>query len=245
MLAWHDQLQHQCSNKPLDPPATKSTSQEPDPEVLFNCLTIQDWRQLAAFEMPSIGSPDQIGGGFRREIDVSVGALPRRVDQASIAVAALLMFTLLYFGAFLREATHSNRFPADATLFGAFSRTRPANLLMLLALLVPPSSSLAIAITSKSWILYVEFALVTLATGWIFVGFKQRAYFGDSIAFLGSKLRLKWRRRTTQSSAKSSPQNSIDTPPQISPPSPDTNAASRVSQPERLESTNPTQPVSS
>lgn len=140
--------------------------------------------------MPSTGSPDQIGGGIRREIDVSVGALPRRVDQASFAVAALLIFTLLYFGAFLREATHSERFPADATLFGAFFRACPANLLMLFAQFFPSLSSLAVAIASKSWLLYVEFVLVGIATVWILVGFQQRAYFTGSAKLIRTKLKL-------------------------------------------------------
>src|ERR1700690_882488 len=138
MLAWHDELQNYCPSKAIDLPAKQGYSAEPDPNVLSDCLTLQDWRELAALEMPSMGSPDQIGGEFQRQVDVSVGALPRRVDEASFAVAALLIFTLLYFGAFLREAARSESFPADGTLFGAFSRTPLANLLMLLAIFVPP-----------------------------------------------------------------------------------------------------------
>jgi hypothetical protein len=205
MLAWRNELQYQCSSKPFDLPTKQSTTPEPNPDMLFDCLTIGDWRQLAAYEMPSTGTPDQIGGEIRRDIDVSVGALPRRVDQASFAVAALLVFTLLYFGAFLREATHSERFPADATLFGAFFRTRPANLLMLLAQLIPPLSSLAVAIVSKSWLLYVEFVLVGLATAWIFVGFQQKSYFTSSATLIREKLKLRPSQKSKPESPNSDP----------------------------------------
>lgn len=106
-----------------------------------------------------------------------------------------MVFTLLYFEAFLREAAQSERFPADATLFGAFSRTHLTNLIMLLALFVPPLSSLAIAIASKIWVLYVEFVLVAFATGWVFVGFQRGSYFNRSPAFIRTKLDLRWKRK--------------------------------------------------
>jgi len=203
ILAWHDQLQEHCLVKSIDLQPTHSSTTEPDPEVLFDCLSIRDWRELAAYEMPSAGSAEQneIGSGIGKDVDVSIGALPRRVDQASFAVAGLLVFTLLYFGAFLREAAHSDCFPAAGTLFGAFSRTPSTNLMMFAALLFPPIASLAVAIASASWVLYVESALVALATGWIFIGFQKKSYFTNSAAWIRAKLRLPWKHIPKQDSA--------------------------------------------
>jgi hypothetical protein len=192
MLVWQEMLHNHCSSKPIDLPAKKGAPSQPDPTVVADCLSIQDWRELAAFEVPSTGSPDQIGGQFRRDVDVSVGGLPRRVDEASFVVAALLIFTLLYFGAFLREATHSENFPARATLFGAFARTPTANILMLGAALVPCSFCLTVAVVSKNWILYTEAVLVGLATGWVFAGFHKKHYFNISFLALKASLTPHW-----------------------------------------------------
>jgi hypothetical protein len=184
MLAWHDQLQSRCPLKAIDLPARGSSPSEPDPQLLFDCLSIRDWRELAAYEMPSTGSPDQnqIGGGIQKEVDVAIGNLPHRGDLASFVAAAALVLTLFYFGAFLREATRSAHFPAAGTLFGAFSRAPSASLLMLFALVFPLLSSLAVAIVSKSWILYPELLFVGLAIYWVFLGFQKESYFSSALA---------------------------------------------------------------
>jgi hypothetical protein len=189
MLAWNDQLQLRCSVKPIDLPATEGSPSDPDPEVLFDCLTIRDWRQLAAYEMPSAGSAEQnqIGDGIGKAVDITVGALPHRGDLASVVAAAMLILTLLYFGAFLREAVYSVHFPAAATLFSAFSRTPSANLAMLLALFFPLLSSVTLAIVSKSWLLYVEGVLISLITIWAFVGFQQKEYFRAALTLLRAR----------------------------------------------------------
>jgi hypothetical protein len=179
MLAWNDQLQGRCPIKPIDLPAREGSPSEPDPEVMFDCLTIRDWTQLAAYEMPSAGSAEQnqIGDGIGKPVDINVGSLPRRGDLASYVAGAMLIFTLLYFGAFLREAIHSTHFPAEATLFSTFSRTPFANLAMLLALIFPLLSTVTLAIVSKRWFLYLEAVLLGLITIWAFLGFQQKSYF--------------------------------------------------------------------
>jgi hypothetical protein len=186
MLVWNDQLQQRCSTKSIDLPAKEGSPSEPDPDVVFDCLSIRDLRELAKYEMPSTGSADenQIGDGIGKAVDIGVGALPHRGDLASFVAGATLIVTLLYFGAFLREAVHSEHFPAAATLFSAFSRTPSANLAMLLALLFPLLSSITLAILSKSWLLYVEGVLIGLVTIWAFVGFQQKSYFRAALTLL-------------------------------------------------------------
>jgi hypothetical protein len=189
MLAWNDQLQLRCAMKSIDLPATEGSPSEPDPAVLFDCLSIRDWRELAAYEMPSAGSAEhnQIGDGIGKAVDIGVGALPHRGDLASFVAEAMLILTLLYFGAFVREAVHSVHFPAAATLFSAFSRTPSAKLAMLLALFFPLLSSAALAIVSKSWLLCVEGVLIGLITIWTFVGFQQKSYFREALTLLRAR----------------------------------------------------------
>lgn len=191
MLAWHDQREHRCPTKSLDAPAqTGSSALGPDPEVLANCLSIQDWKELAAYEMPSVGSPDQIGGSIRRDIEIGVGALPHRVDEASYAGEALLIVTLLYFGAFFREGASTTNFPAAGTLFSAFSRTRLANGVFLGAIFLPPLSSLALAIISRDILLIGGCALICLSIWWVFAGFQADSYFSETIQFAWSRVRI-------------------------------------------------------
>jgi hypothetical protein len=189
MLVWNDQLQQRCSTKSIDLPAKEGSPSEPDPDVLFDCLSIRDWRELAKYEMPSTGSAEQnqIGDGIGKAVDIGVGALPHRGDLASFVAAAMLIVTLLYFGAFLREAVHSVHFPATATLFSAFSRTPSANLAMFLALCFPFLSSAILAVVSKSWLLYVEDVLIGLVTIWTLVGFQQKSYFRAALTLLRTR----------------------------------------------------------
>lgn len=182
MLVWQDELQHRCPVKPIDLPATNGS--RPDPNVLADCLTIQDWKKLAAYEMPSAGTADenQIGEGIGKAVDISIGALPHRGDLASFIAAAALVVTLLYFGAFLREAVHSEHFPAAATLFSAFSRTPWANRAIFLLLFFPLLSAVTLAIVSKSWLLYCESAVIGIITFWILVGFHEKSYFKTALS---------------------------------------------------------------
>jgi hypothetical protein len=191
MLAWRDELDHRCPMRSIDLTPTKGSFPEPHPDVLFNCLTLRDWRQLAAYEMPSTGSAEQnqIGSRIGTPVDLAIGALPHRGDLASFVAGASLVIVLLYFGAYLREATHSKRFPAPATLFAAFSRTPFANLAFLLALVFPLMSCIALAVIACNWLLYIEGTLILLATCWILLGFQQRSYFSVAFSVFQPKLK--------------------------------------------------------
>lgn len=191
MLAWQDELDHRCPMRAIDRTPARGSLSEPNPNVLFDCLTLRDWQQLAAYKMPSAGSAEQnqIGGTIGRPVDLAIGALPHRGDLASFVAGASLVIALLYFGAFLREATHSKRFPAPATLFSAFSRTPFANFAFLLLLIFPLMSCIALAVVARSWLLYIEGTLVLLLTGWIFLGFQQRSYFSAALGVFHPKLR--------------------------------------------------------
>jgi hypothetical protein len=102
----------------------KGFPQTADGDEILKGLTIQDVRELAAYEMPKTEEPVRLTGPSGKEIDVSLGAFPRNVRSAIIFTLALLLFTVVYFRAFLGEAVSSPSFPVSGTLFGAFSRTR-------------------------------------------------------------------------------------------------------------------------
>jgi hypothetical protein len=150
---------------------------EIDHDALLNCLTLNDVRELATYEPPIVENPDQIGRGIQRPIDVGLDALPKGIVPASIVAEVLLVFALLYFGVFVREATTSDAFPVSGTLFSAFSRSRFTLSVMLILLCTPVVSCSAIAIASGRWFLYAGICLVASATWFIFSEFHRRSYF--------------------------------------------------------------------
>jgi hypothetical protein len=180
-LIYQNVIHSNCATKEIEKPYKKPIKgnfvPEIDPDVLVNCLYLSDVRELATYEQPIMENPDQIGRGVQRPIDVGVGALPRQIEPASTVAEALLLFALFYFGAFVREATNSDRFPAPGTLFGAFSRSPFTLIVMLIVLCVPIASSFFLAIASGRWLLYLGSGLVALATGFVFVEFHRRSYF--------------------------------------------------------------------
>jgi hypothetical protein len=147
-----------------------------DTTLMLDCLTLHDVRDLARLEQPPITNPDQIGGNLTREVEIAPGTLPHNIYTASIVLQALLLFVIVYFGSFTREATLSKKFPAQATLFSAFSRSWWTLLAMLLALLTPFAAALTVAIVSGRPLLWVESALILLAVVWIFLLLQQKSY---------------------------------------------------------------------
>jgi hypothetical protein len=81
-------------------------------ELLLDCLTLHDIRELADFELPTIPDTTKFGVRGEREVDVSPGSLPRDLYLASLFAQAFMIFVLVYFNAFAREAVSSANFPA-------------------------------------------------------------------------------------------------------------------------------------
>lgn len=146
-------------------------------ETMLNCLTFQDVRNLAEFELPTLSNPTQLGGRIGTQIDLSPGALPRDPYMATIVVQILLFFALVHFGAYAREAVSSPAFPARATLFGAFSKPPLILFVFLLALWSPPLASLAMAAMSRRWVLWVCSTLIFSAVLSIHHVLQSKLYF--------------------------------------------------------------------
>jgi hypothetical protein len=146
---------------------------------LLQCLTISDVRRLAQFELPAIANPTEDVWPTSREIELSPGALPRNPYLASLAVNALLLFVLIYFGSFVREAASSPDFPVPGTLFSAFAKSRLSVLALSIALLSPAIASIAVAVVARMWTLGFCSAGVTLAVLFASFPLARKSYFMD------------------------------------------------------------------
>jgi hypothetical protein len=169
-----------CATKEIEVPHKEKTSDEFVPELetddLLGCTYLRDLRDLAKFEQPIMTNPDQIGGHVGRDIDIAPGALPREPYIASLVSELLLFFVLIYFGAFAREATLSERFPVQGTLFGAFSRSRWTLIVMFLALCTPFFASLVVAIESKRLWLWVGTVLILMTVCSVIITLNRKSY---------------------------------------------------------------------
>jgi hypothetical protein len=146
---------------------------------LLQCLTISDVRRLAQFELPTIVNPTEGVWPTSREIQISPGGLPRDPYLATLAANTLLLFVLIYFGSFVREAASSQDFPVQGTLFSAFAKSRLGLFALFLALWSPAIASIAVAVVARMWTLGFSSAAVTLAV--LFAGFPlvRNSYFGE------------------------------------------------------------------
>jgi hypothetical protein len=157
-----------CTASEIEIPSKHSKSKRYVPqlndETLMNCVTFQDLKELAQFELPQMSNPIQLGGKVGPEVDVSPGALPKDPYAASLVAEALLFFALVYFSAFAREAVSTESFPTRGTLFGAFSRKRWTLIVFLLALWAPFLACCAVGLVSGKVLLGLWSVPVLLAT---------------------------------------------------------------------------------
>jgi hypothetical protein len=184
-----------CATRELEIPHTKDQETGQfvpaiDRDVLLGCLTLRDVRELVRFEQPTLTNPTQIGGRVEREIEIAPGSLPRDLATASVVAQVLLFFVIMYFGAFAREAISSEGFPAQGTLFSAFSRSRWTLLVLLLALWTPFIASLAVMVASGKLWLGVCSTLILCAVCSVHGVFQRKSYF---VALN----RRRWTRQTT------------------------------------------------
>lgn len=150
---------------------------ELDKEVMLTCLTIPSVRVLAQFELPTLTNPTELGGRIGRELELSPNTLPRDPYLANIVAQLLLFFALIHFGAYAREAVSSPAFPAPATLFGAFAKSRWTLLVFLLALWAPLIASLGTAITSRKWLLFALSVFIFFAVYSAYRVLQRKSYF--------------------------------------------------------------------
>ncbi len=179
-LIYRNAIDSSCATKEIEVPHENKTRRnfvpEIDSDVLLECLTLEDVRDLDQFERPVMTNPDQIGGHVGREIDIAPGSLPREPYMASLVSQGLLFFVLMYFAAFTRESTSSKSFPAPGTLFGAFSKSRWTLFTMALGLCTPAAASIWVAIESKRPVLWAGAGLTLIVVWWIATLLKRNSY---------------------------------------------------------------------
>jgi len=164
VLMAHNLYQRSCSNLPFVMPTLAPGAALPDyyvpllnRDAMLDCLTLADVRELSAFEMPTFPNPFQGDARIQKDLDIRPGALPADLFTASLCVQFLLAFALLYFSVFAREAVLSDNFPANGTMFGAFSRSRGTLLSMLLTLFAPLVASTVMSFASQRvWLVLVN-----------------------------------------------------------------------------------------
>lgn len=181
-LMYKNAVDHECFSGDMGAPSSGPRSQYFVPalntDALLKCLTLDDVQQLARFELPTLSNPMQNGEFPRREIDVALGVIPHDLFWASVMSQVLLVFVIVYFGAFTREAVSSANFPVPGTLFGAFSRSRQTLTVLLLTLLIPVVASLGVTVASRRWALGVLSFLVTCAVLSVYLVLHDKSYFG-------------------------------------------------------------------
>lgn len=147
-------------------------------DVLLNCFTLRDVRELARFQLPRVTNPTQLGGSVGQQVEISTGSLPHDPLMASIAAQIVLFFVIVYFTTFAGEAILSPDFPAPGTLFGAFSRSPWGLVALFLALCSPLFASLGVAYCSGKWQLIVCSLAIFVAVSAVFRVLQRKSYFG-------------------------------------------------------------------
>jgi len=179
---YQNAVANSCTTRELELPtkAKKSDHFVPalDKEALLKCLTLRDVRELAHFELPTFSNPTLVGEQLARKIELPPGSLPGDLYAASLVVQLLLFFATIHFGAFAREAISSATFPAQGTLFGAFSRGWWSVLVLFLALWSPLLASLGVAVASRRWSLAACSALIGCAVLFAHLALQRKSYFG-------------------------------------------------------------------
>jgi hypothetical protein len=183
-LMYRNVVRHICTVTRIEVPTLPHGAPKPDVfvplldrDALLKCLTFQDARELAAFELPTFGNPLQLDERIQKSVDLKPGSLPGDLYTASIVVQIFLFFVIIYFGAFAREAISSADFPAQGTHFGAFSRSRGTLLVMFLALWTPLLSSITMSIISRKWPLMICNLPILYAVLYIQLVLHRKSYF--------------------------------------------------------------------
>jgi len=145
--------------------------------LLLKYLTLRDVRELAQFELPKIPDSTRPGGRYGKEIDIAPGSLPRNLYMAAVFAEVLLLFIVMYFYAFTREAVSSPTFPAPGTLFSAFSRSSWTLAVFFIALWSPVAASLGVAVASRKLPLIVCSVLIGCAVLSVHITFRRKSYF--------------------------------------------------------------------
>jgi len=144
---------------------------------LLKKLTLRDIRELAHFELPKIQEDVKPGGQHGQDIEIIPGLRPRNLYMASLFAEVLLLYVVMYFYAFTREAILSGAFPGRGTLLSAFSSSRLTLVVFLVALCTPALACWGVAAASRKLSLTALSAFNSFAVGIVYVALQRKSYF--------------------------------------------------------------------
>lgn len=148
----------------------------PQMEELLTYMTLRDVRELASYELPLVR--DSASVGSQEERVFSAFEAPRGLYPATLYAQVLLLFVIIHFGAFAREAVSVVQFPAPGTLFSAFQRSPWTLATFVLCVWLPFASSLTVAIISRDWVLLCASTLIGVSCFAVHRVLQKKAYFG-------------------------------------------------------------------
>jgi hypothetical protein len=182
LLLYSNDVSNLCSEAEIERPRKFMKSAVVLPQLneaaLMNCVTVSDLLELSQFEMPQMTNPTDFGARVSREVEISLGSIPKEPYAATLVAEGLLVFVVVYFAAFTRQAVSSESFPARGTLFGGFSEPWWMLLFFLLALWMPFLASCAIAYASRNFLVCLGLPLVLIGTYSSHSSLSSQRYFG-------------------------------------------------------------------
>jgi len=122
-------------------------------EELLRDLTLEDVRELAAHELPTISQTERPFMEEKR-FTLSPTAPPLTITIAPTFVDLAILFSLAYFWFFQHEARRSDTFSAPGTLFGVLNRTKISRVAFSILMIIPAVSTMPLTWFSSELLLY-------------------------------------------------------------------------------------------
>lgn len=145
-------LQENRGGPPVSTPPSKSRRKAPDRsrEEQIKYFRLEDIRRLGDYELPELGEIELHLKELSRFSLPSLG-MPLGLIAATHFIELGLIFLLVYFWVFQREAKLSRNYPAPGTLFGAFKRTFISRNMFKVFIALPAVAATLLAIESFSY----------------------------------------------------------------------------------------------
>jgi hypothetical protein len=145
-------LQENRGGPPVSTPPSKSRGKDPDRsrEEQIKYFRLENLRRLGDYELPELGEIEPLLKELSHFSLPSLG-MPVGLIAATHFIELGLVFMLVYFWVFQREAKLSRNYPAPGTLFGAFKRTFISRNMFKVFIALPAVAATLLAIESFSY----------------------------------------------------------------------------------------------
>ncbi len=116
-------------------------------DELINYLTLENIRELSKYEMPNMSEVEGLSNKSGR-FNLPWNMVSLDASSAAIFVEFALLFALIYFWLYQREAKISPYFPLGGTLFAVFRRTNVSRVVFKILVAIPPIAAWLLAMRS-------------------------------------------------------------------------------------------------